>query len=157
MAESLLIDTTYLLPLFGLESQLSDYNVAFPRLLEDYDVKYNPISLLEAKWLVLRLAKKRKNERATFLKYYRQGIGAIYKEEKLQQSAFTAESVEALSDRILIELELKDYFDRQIYSTAAQLSCILLTEDEDLHNLYKSEIMPKPKAVVRWKDMARRK
>ncbi|MGI0086210.1 MAG: hypothetical protein ACREBQ_14115, partial [Nitrososphaerales archaeon] len=117
MVDSLVLDTIYLLPIFGLESRLPNFNNSFHQLLMDYDVRYNPVSLLEAKWLVLRLAKKKRGELETFLKYYREGIGAIEKEDKIRQTAFTDENVEELSDKVLINAELGDYFDRQIYST----------------------------------------
>lgn len=154
-AESLLLDTTYLLPLFGLESKLPDYDEIFSNLLRIYAVKYNPVSLLEAKWLVIRTAKKTAGELPTFLKYYREGVGAIIKEDRIHQSAFTSESVEELSDMLLTAGGIKDYFDRQIYSTAASSNYALLTEDEQLHDLAeKSKITPKPKAVKWWSDLA---
>ncbi|MGI0079740.1 MAG: hypothetical protein ACRECH_08950 [Nitrososphaerales archaeon] len=153
MVDSLVLDTIYLLPIFGLESRLPNFNNSFHQLLMDYDVRYNPVSLLEAKWLVLRLAKKKRGELETFLKYYREGIGAIEKEDKIRQTAFTDENVEELSDKVLINAELGDYFDRQIYSTAARLNCLLLTEDAQLHRLYESLNLQRPKGVLKWKDI----
>lgn len=152
-AEPLLIDTSYLLPLFGLESRLPSYDETLSDLLNQYDVKYNPVSLLEAKWLVIRTARKTKKGLETFLRYYREGIGSIKKEDRIEESAFTDEIVEELSDRLLIKASLKDYFDRQIYSTAACLNYILLTEDQQLHDLSRAQITPKPKAILRWSDL----
>ncbi|MGI0084963.1 MAG: PIN domain-containing protein [Nitrososphaerales archaeon] len=153
MVDSLVLDTTYLLPIFGLESRLPHFNDSFRRLLTDYEVRYNPVSLLEAKWLVLRLAKKKRGDLETFLKYYREGIGAIEKEEKIRQTAFTDENVEELSDKVLIDAKLGDYFDRQIYSTASRLNCLLLTEDERLHKLYETLALRRPKGMLKWKDV----
>jgi hypothetical protein len=155
-AKSLLIDTSYLLPLFGFESTFPTYDEIFPDLLKEYDVKYNPISLIEAKWLVIRTARKAKGGLLeTFLRYYREGIAALGKEDRIHESAFTNENVEELSDRLFIEADLRDYFDRQIYSTAACLNFILLTEDQSLHALARSQITPKPKAVMWWSDTRR--
>jgi hypothetical protein len=156
--ELLLVDTTYLLPLFGLESKLPNYEEVFPSLFTEFEVMYNPVSLLEAKWLVIGAAKKTKGKLETFLQYYREGIGAILREDKIHQTSFTDESVEQLSDKLLVSANLKDYFDRQIYSTAAQMRSILLTEDDQLHDLAKkSEIAPKPKAVKWWSEISRRR
>jgi len=157
MADSLLLDTTYLLPLFGLESRLPNFDDSFRQLLSDYEVKYNPVSLLEAKWLVLRLARRKKAQLETFLNYYREGIRVITKGEPIVQTAFTEEKVEGLSDKLLIEADLRDYFDRQIYSTAACQKYLLLTEDGSLHQLYQSHTFERPKAVIRWKNIILRK
>ena len=152
--ESLVIDTTYLLPLFGLETSITNYDEKLPILLDKYDVKYNPISLLEAKWLIIRIAKKNKKEKfETFLEYYREGIAAIEKEDRIHQTAFTNENIERLSDSILMTTNIKDYFDRQIYSTAANLGYVLVTEDKQLHELKNYQITPKPKKVVYWKQI----
>jgi len=151
--ESLVIDTTYLLPLFGLETNITNYDEKLPILLDKYDVKYNPISLLEAKWLIIRTAKKNKEKFETFLEYYREGIATMQREDRIHQTAFTDENIESLSDIILMTTNIKDYFDRQIYSTAANLGYILLTEDKQLHELRNYPITPKPKKVVYWKQI----
>jgi PIN domain nuclease of toxin-antitoxin system len=153
MVDSLLLDTTYLLPLFGLESGLKNFNYTFRRLLVDYEVRYNPISLLEAKWLVLRVARNKTGQLQTFLNYYRDGLGAIAREDSIRQTPLTDEHVEELSDILLTKADLRDYFDRQIYSTAACSNYLLLTEDDRLHKLFRSRSFQNPKAVIKWKDV----
>jgi len=56
--EELVLDTTYLLPIFGIDMRLKGFGELFPRLLASYAVLYNPVSLVEAKWIVLKLVKK---------------------------------------------------------------------------------------------------
>jgi len=58
VGEDLLLDTTYLLPILGIRMSLKGFSELFPKLLDDYTVFYNPVSLVEAKWVMLRLAKK---------------------------------------------------------------------------------------------------
>ena len=47
--DELLLDTTYVLPIFGLNIELRDFEKTFLKLLKSYSVMYNPISLVEAK------------------------------------------------------------------------------------------------------------
>jgi len=56
--DKLVLDTTYLLPLFGIRIKLKDYNKLFPLLLKKYAALYNPISIIEAKWIILKLCRK---------------------------------------------------------------------------------------------------
>jgi PIN domain nuclease of toxin-antitoxin system len=153
MVDSLLLDTTYLLPLFGIESGLSNFNESFRRLLSNYQLSYNPLSLVEAKWLVLKVAKKKRGRLQSFLDYYREGIGALAKESAIKKTQVTDENVEKLSDSLLTEAGLRDYFDRQIYSTAACSNTLLLTEDERLHKLYKSRAFQSPAALINWAEL----
>ena len=55
-----LLDTTYFLPLFGIKIKLKDFENIFPKILSNYKVMYNPISFIEAKWIILKLLKEKK-------------------------------------------------------------------------------------------------
>ena len=55
MVEPLLLDTTYLLPVFGIDVGLARFETRFPEMLDEDDIRYNPVSLLEAKWMHLRI------------------------------------------------------------------------------------------------------
>ncbi len=151
--DELLIDTTYILPIFGIGIELTDFNDGFATMLQRYAVKYNPISIVEAKWTVLRLARMNRTSRDALLKAYRLGLTALEKDERLRQTVLTNDPIEEMSDRLLLNAGLKDYFDRQVYSTAVYLKCLLLTEDEELLRICKSGNLPKPQKVVRWKEL----
>ena len=56
--DKLVLDTTYLLPIFKIKVKLKYYDSIFPTLTEKYIVLYNPISIIEAKWIVLKLCRK---------------------------------------------------------------------------------------------------
>jgi hypothetical protein len=73
----------------------------------------------------------------------------------MHECAFTDEVVEELYDKLLMEAYLKDYFDRQTYSTAACLNCILLTGDQQLHDIARSQIAPRPRSMMRWSEVRR--
>ncbi len=150
----MLLDTTYLLPTFGVAMQLEGFEERFPKLLESYSVSYNPISLVEAKWVVLKLGRKRAADRGKLLERYRLGLKVLLADERLKQTSLTSEAVERVADGLLIDNGAKDYFDRTIYGTACARNSLLLTEDEELHALKTNDNMPRPSDVLAWKDLA---
>ena len=46
--DDLLLDSSYLLPIFGVGLEYRDFELVFPKLADQYSIKYNPISLIEA-------------------------------------------------------------------------------------------------------------
>jgi len=157
--EPLLLDSTYLLPIFGIGLEFRDFESTFTRMLEDYNVKYSPVSLIETKWAIIRRSKKLKeSEKEEMFKNYRQGLISLQRDPTLQATTLTNEAIEDSSDALLNRHQISDYFDRQIYSTAAFLRCILLTEDETLHDLFNQASSStlntaRPARVMRWKEL----
>ncbi len=154
--DDLLLDTTYLLPIFGLKIDLSNFQTNFSRLLTTYSVLYNPISLVEAKWVLLRLARREPRRRSEFLQRYRMGLKALVSDSRLKQTSLTDDVVETIADKLLLEEKVKDYFDRVIYATAANRGCIFLTEDEEILSLGMRGRLPKPKEIVEWTKIINR-
>jgi hypothetical protein len=152
--DDLLLDSSYLFPIFGVELEYSDFELIFSKLPDQYSVKYNPVSLIEAKWYILRQSKKRKGKE-DLLQSYRIGLLSLERDQRLQSTRLTNVEVEELSDTLLAKFGIQDYFDRLIYSTAAYLESTLLTEDGSLHEVFKKtdEEMPKPKRILKWKDL----
>ena len=155
MGDDLLLDTSYLLPIFGVELEYHDFEVVFSKLHERYSVRYNPVSLIEAKWIILKHSKRVPNQRDALLQAYRKGLLSLERDRRFQSTDLTSEGIEELSDILLTQLNVPDYFDRQIYSTAAQTHAILLTEDEPLHALFnkKGSSLVKPKQIIKWKNL----
>lgn len=151
----LLLDTSYILPAFGLRIKLSKFEKSFPKLLQLYSVIYSPVSLIEAKWITLRAAKKEPSKRDTLLQRYRMGLKTLQGDERLKPSAFTDDSIEEIADELLLKEKLADYFDRIIYATAARYSISLLTEDDDLWAIAKGGHVPQPKQVIKWEAVLR--
>ena len=152
--DKLLLDTTYLLPIFGVRVKLKDYEAFFPRLLTEYTVMYNPISIVESKWIVIKLCKRYPSKKPLLLKTYRLGLTALLNSTQLKQMALTSPEVEEIADKLLSEAGLKDYFDRIIYATAVLQKSILLTEDKELEKIVQTNI-PKPKKVMSWNNVIR--
>jgi len=149
----LLLDTTYLLPTFGVATQLEGFKERFPKVLETHNVRYNPISLVEAKWVVLKLSRQPGANREELLQRYRLGLRVLLADGRLEQTDLTSEAVERVADGLLIDNDAKDYFDRTIYGTACASKSLLLTEDEELHALKTNPNLPRPSDILAWKDL----
>lgn len=93
-------------------------------------------------------------ERDALLLAYRKGLMSLGRDSRFQNTVLTNEGIEEVSDILLTQLNVADYFDRQIYSTAACSHFTILTEDERLHELFKkSGDLPKPKQIIKWKNL----
>lgn len=149
--DKLLLDTAYLLPIFGLRLKLEGFADLFPKLLGRYHVIYNPISLVEAKLVMLRLGGKKPEKLEIYLQAYRKGLEALRNEEKIHPTPLTTPKVEEVADRLL-KAGIRSYFDRLIYATAAVEGAIFLTEDADLSKVNPEEDA-KPKAVKTWAEI----
>jgi PIN domain nuclease of toxin-antitoxin system len=153
--DELLLDSSYLFPIFGIELEYRNFESIFSKLPEKYLLKYNPVSLIEAKWYVLRKSKKDKWADALF-QSYRRGLLSLQRDKRIESTSLTNERIEELADSLLTKFSIRDYFDRLIYSTAAELQCILLTEDGPLHEVFRRAQnidLPKPKQMMKWKDL----
>ncbi len=139
-----------------MKLEYHDYESAFTKLLKRYKVGYNPVSLIEAKWIILRHSKRSPEKRVALLQSYRKRLLSLEKDERVQGTIITSERMEELSDALLTKHNVRDYFDRQIYSCAAELQCILLTEDNTLHDLMKKKSASAPKEALRWKELLNR-
>ena len=164
--DDLVLDSSYLFPLFGIALEYRNFDRIFPKLPEKYAVKYNPISLIEAKWYILkesRKNKKKKEDRSQeedpdlLFQRYRTGLLSLRRDHRFESTLLTDEHVEELADTLLTKFEIRDYFDRMIYSTAAHLNCVLLTEDGTLHELFRKTggELPRPRGITRWKDLVK--
>ncbi len=152
--DKILIDTTYILPLFGIKIKLEDIEVRLPEIFKKYKVIYSPLSIVEAKWIILKLIKKYPSKKDIFLKSFRNGLKILLVEENIYKTRLTTPEVEDIADLLLLKAEIKDYFDRMIYATAVSQESILMTEDMELKSLENSEL-PKPKKIISWEEIIR--
>lgn len=148
----ILLDTTYILPIFGINIGLKNFETHFPVLLTTSHVLYTPLSIVEAKWVVLRLARKRPAQRKDLLETYRKGLSTLLGEGRLIQTTFTKPEIEEIADVLLIDTGIRDYFDRLIYATSIYYNAVLMTEDQELVNLTNVNHLPKPIDVINWNN-----
>ena len=154
--DKLLLDTTYLLPLLGVSVRLPHFSTVFRSLIQRTLLFYNPLSLVEAKWIVLHYAKTGKEANLkTRLERYVLGLEALEAyNESLIPTPITSPEVERLADNLLIKAGVHDYFDRMVYATAAHLNLPLLTEDDMLRRLPGSHgDVSHPPFTISWKDL----
>ena len=144
----ILLDTSYLLPLFGIDVEIDGLKENFPKVLKRFEVYYSPISLIETKFIILRLLK----EGINLLEDYRVGLDSILAEDLLKPTLLTNSEIEDVADKLLIDKGLKDYFDRMIYATAVVFKLALVTEDRKLTELA-SNYSLKPPKVYSWKTL----
>ena len=86
------------------------------------------------------------------LERYIRGLKGILAEERLKATELTNPLIEEVADKLLLNVGLKDYFDRMIYSTTKYYNATLLTEDEELMKIAeaKPELTIK---VINWNKM----
>jgi predicted nucleic acid-binding protein len=145
MARTLMLDTTYLLPLFGIDVPLQRYPEVFPKLIAKHEVWYSPLSLVEAKWIILNLVRRDVGKREAYLEKYRRGLGVLFAHSRLRQTELTTPQTEYEADELL--RKVSDYFDRMIYATAKQLGLTLISEDRVLKRL---------DGVISWDELIQR-
>ena len=149
---SVLLDTMYLLPVFGVDVGLDEYGSLFPRILEELHVYYSPLSLVEAKWVILKLSRMKPDASSRLLDEYRRGLEAILADNRLKETIITNSMIEEVADHLL-EQGLHDYFDRMIYATAYYYNAILLSEDRELKSINEKTVKYKLPRVISWADI----
>jgi hypothetical protein len=129
----ILLDTTYLLPIFGIDTGLEQFDSKFPKIAEKFEVLYNQVSLIEVKWTVLALLEKEKQieKRQEVLETYIAGLEILGAPEQRLKSimTITLPQAEKIADYLLFRFDLRDYFDRLVYASAALNKSILLTQN----------------------------
>jgi hypothetical protein len=108
-------------------------------------VWYTPLSLVEAKWIILKLVKRETRKKEIYLEKYRRGLGVILSDSRLKQTELSTPQTEYEADGLLDMVS--DYFDRMIYATSKQLGSTLISEDRVLKAL---------DGVISWDELIQR-
>jgi len=133
MYPKVFLDTTYLLPLFGVDIGLSkSEEETLQRIIDKLLPAINSLSLLEVKWKILHFSKKNKQLLSRFSKV----LKFITLTNKFQIVPF----YESVVDELATELYKihKDYIDCSILAAAITTADVLLTEDSIISNLEKT-------------------
>jgi len=131
-----LVDTTYLLPIFGIPLKLDGIERRLETLFDNYNIVINSLSLLEAKWKVLKIARKLKIADD----FFREGLIALIHRENVRIINFYLPELDELAMR-LYSIH-KDYFDCSIMAAALYFADVFLTEDSTLIELQEKVIYP---------------
>ncbi len=149
----LLLDTTYLMPLAGIETdRFGSRDFAELCSAGGVELLASPISLVEIKWVIIGKTKGRPDLREQLRRRYRDMLDLVLYGGIVRLTPLLDERIDEEENRLL-DLGIKDYFDRVIFSTAVHYADALLTEDSDLHNLWQnSESYRKLVTLYTWRD-----
>ncbi len=129
MVRKILLDSSYLLPLFNIDVDLS---MPLGKLLEEHETMYfNPVSLVEIKWVLYKLVRKNKLSLREARENYINGLKLVLRDKRFRKTPLTTPRIERIADK-LHDMGLNDYFDRIIGATAIALRLELVTDDREL-------------------------
>ncbi len=143
MKTKILLDTTYLLPIFGVSVDIKNFSSDFNKVIDESSVQASSLSLLEIKFKILKLSRTIPKLKERYL----EGIKSIHLAKEIDIINFYLPEIEEAS--IDLYKHHKDVFDCVILATALKYSDILVTEDVVIHSLAKQiqrekgEIRPK--------------
>lgn len=132
------LDTTYLLPLIGIETSLEQFNIQFEKSIEDRSISYlySSVSIIELKWIIKKISKSIKT-RQKLEDQLNDLLRLLTASAKFDQVDFSNDIINQISFK-METLGHSDYFDTIIASSAITSSDVFLTEDKAL-----SKIIPK--------------
>jgi len=152
--DKVLLDTTYLLPVFEIET--NKFSKRDLELLLDSGIElfFNPISLIEIKWVLIRLTKRDKRKLGLLRKVYNESVDYLLCCEEIKPTILLNGEICRLED-ILYDAGIKDYFDRIIMATAKVFTGRLLTEDDDLADVVKNLKEFEDLEVLNWRQLVK--
>ncbi|MEX2684125.1 MAG: hypothetical protein Q6373_021325 [Candidatus Sigynarchaeota archaeon] len=126
------LDTTYLLPLFGLSNDMPGFDDQFLAVLTKGSTLflYSPMSIIEIKWQVIKL-EKTSPVVDKYEKLFSRGLISLKNDSRFQVVDFIDASINDVSVE-LRKLGHHDYFDTIIASSALCHAKVLVTEDDPL-------------------------
>ena len=143
-----LLDTTYILPFFGIDVRLERIRENLERLLrsEPALLATTTCSLIEGKWKAIRTYQQTENE--AYLRYANDALVGLSHGTRFKIIIpWSNGDINSLSDELLV-CGHPDYMDCWIAGSAVALNSILLTEDSELEKILK--IIPDTKTLVVW-------
>lgn len=145
---NIFLDTTYILPFFGIGIKIENFLNDFKKFLTlNHKLQINEISLLETKGKSSREFKK--NSDITFLKRFKEGLNSLQVQNKIEIIRLDFNN---LNDDIdfLLTIGLEDLFDCIIFASAIKYSDLFITEDKEIKDI--SLNIENSVKVVNWKQ-----
>lgn len=147
-----LLDTTYILPFFGLPVDLEGVRDNLDLLLRQKPslLAATTCSLIEGKWKAIREFQKTKNE--AYLQYANDALVGLSHGKRLEIIVpWSNEEINALADTLLISGHT-DYMDCWIAATAKVFDLIFVTEDESLRSFLGDLDNWQECRIINWRD-----
>ncbi len=148
------LDTIYLLPLFEIETDVFTKKDLELILESNIELYFNPISLIEIKWVIIRINKKNKKKLEHAREIYKESVDYLLYSDEIQPTILLDGKISYLED-ILHDAGIKDYFDRIIAASAKIFTGKLLTEDEDLTKIIRNVNEFSDLEVLSWQELTR--
>ncbi|MBD3188365.1 PIN domain-containing protein [Candidatus Bathyarchaeota archaeon] len=151
MSEGFLLDTTFIMPFFGIDVAIENFKEDLISLLSSSrdDLFITSCSLIEGKWKCIRNFTKSKNEE--YLKRANNALESfqLNKYVKILDSWFVKDASK-WADHLLVNGH-QDYMDCWIAGTARALNLVLVTEDTPLVDLINDLDEWKLQKTIDWK------
>lgn len=131
------LDTTFLMPLFGIEPSIPNLKREFLEVLKanDFKFSFSVVSIIEIKWQVMKLIRLG-TDAEKLEKKFSQALISLKEDERYQSIELIDSKINDLSFEFR-KLGHKDYFDTVIASSALWETEILITEDNSLKEVIK--------------------
>ena len=126
------LDTTYLMPFFGLETSIENLNNQFIEILkqEKYKFLFSPIAIIEIKWQLFKLVKSGYDEELLETSFS-QALSSLEIDKRFSVVNFIDSKINDIAYE-LRKIGHNDYFDTIIASSAIWNASIFVTEDKQL-------------------------
>ena len=134
--KKVLLDTTYILPLLGIEIDIPNLREKIISLAKNFKLMLNSLSILEAKWKILKLAKKE----SSVLESFSEGLLFLTKGEVFEIIPFYTYEVDLIATTLY--KYHKDYIDCSILASAYINADTFITEEKNKMQELLEQISP---------------
>lgn len=134
------IDTTYLMPLFGLETSTNRLKEDLLKYFsnKDYTFYYQMVSITEIKWIIIKRARNDEDLRDNLEIAFSDALRFLENTENIIAYPFDSDVINDIS----FELERYghlDYFDNLILASAILSTDLLISEDDKFSKLLEKQ------------------
>ncbi len=152
------IDTSFLMPLFKLETEIPNLKEELGTILSSGKVKFyfSPVSIIEIKWQLIKAGRSNVSEQKTLELAFSKALDSIKREsKKYEKISYIDSQINDISYQ-LMSLGHKDYFDAIIGATAIRDALTLISLDEDLKKVMKiflsKSLLYKDIEILNWSE-----
>lgn len=119
-----LLDTSFLLPVFGVDVDVPRFKEQLLHLSKEAELLVNSLSILEAKWIILRISKKRQD----VLEEFKKGLNLVTRGETLRIVPFYSPEIDTVAT--FVYRHHRDYIDCSILASAYVEADIFVTMEK---------------------------
>ncbi|MHA1721995.1 MAG: hypothetical protein ACTSXW_02860 [Candidatus Baldrarchaeia archaeon] len=134
--KKILLDTTYILPLLGVEIEIPNLREKIISLAKNFKPMLNSLSILEAKWKTLKFAKKE----PSILESFSEGLLFLTRGEVFEIIPFYTYEADLIATTLY--KYHKDYIDCSILASAYINADIFITEEKNKMQKLLEQIPP---------------